>query len=137
MIAVHPIASPESIVDTMIQLATAARSHRVIVAGSYLSLCRRGFTRVAIITDCRGLRALHDVGFVAGQETIQGFAPPDSVLESSGNPVDMGRFVRPQPRQGHATAVGTVRLSDRMCGQVRRRLYPARRRAWQFMTMVA
>jgi hypothetical protein len=76
MIAAHPIASCEPILDTMIQLAFASRSHRVIAAGSaafeiYCGLCRRGFSRVTTAR-CRGLPfPQHDVALIAGQESVQ------------------------------------------------------------------
>jgi hypothetical protein len=77
MPASSPIPSGERIVDTMVQLALAAKSHRVIVAGSsaldiYLDLQRRGFSRVATIATCRIPCGQHDVALVAGQHSNQG-----------------------------------------------------------------
>ena len=52
MTQLGPIPSDERIVDAMIQLACAAKSHRMIVAGSNSSevlqeLLRRGYSRIA------------------------------------------------------------------------------------------
>jgi hypothetical protein len=66
----------EPILDTMIELAFAARSHRTIVAGSaafdlYQGLCRRGFWRTAIASHPRAAFPAYDVALIAGQETTQ------------------------------------------------------------------
>jgi hypothetical protein len=76
MIAAHPIASCEPILDTMIQLAFARQSQRVIAAGSaafdiYRGLYRRGFSRVTTAAHCRVRRIQHDVALIAGQESVQ------------------------------------------------------------------
>jgi len=70
------IASSEPVLDTMIQLAFAVKSHRVIAAGSaafdlYRGLCRRGFSRVATAVSSRGRCIQHDVALVAGEEADQ------------------------------------------------------------------
>jgi hypothetical protein len=54
----NPITSCEYVLDTMIQLAFAERSHRIIAAGSaafdlYCGLCRRGFCRTAVASHLR------------------------------------------------------------------------------------
>jgi hypothetical protein len=72
----NAIAANEPILDAMIQLALAARSHRVIAAGStavdiYRGLCRRGFSRVSTTATCSVGCAQHDVALVAGEHTIQ------------------------------------------------------------------
>jgi hypothetical protein len=70
----HP--SDERIVDTMIDLACVAKSHRVIVAGSsafalYLSLLNRGFSRVATATSSRFPCGQRDVALVAGRHSMR------------------------------------------------------------------
>ena len=70
----HP--AGEGIVATMIQLAAAAKSHRIIVAGShafdmYLDLLHRGFSRIATTATCRVPCGQHDVALVAGQHSVQ------------------------------------------------------------------
>jgi hypothetical protein len=77
MSVVHPTFSWESIVDTMIQLASAGRSHRVITAGSaavdiYCGLCRRGFERVTTAAHRRVPGTQYDVALIAGQESVRG-----------------------------------------------------------------
>ncbi len=71
-----PIASNEPTLDTMIQLAFAVKSHRVIAAGSaafdiYRGLCRRGFSRVTTAAKYRVPCIQHDVALVAGEESDQ------------------------------------------------------------------
>jgi hypothetical protein len=68
-----PIASDERIVGAMIQLARAAKSHRMIVAGSnssevLLELRRRGYRRVTTTKACRSSCSRHDVALVAWRE---------------------------------------------------------------------
>jgi hypothetical protein len=68
-----PIASDERIVGAMIQLARAARSHRMIVPGSngsevLLELRRRGFRRVTTTKACRNSCSRHDVALVIWRE---------------------------------------------------------------------
>jgi hypothetical protein len=65
--------SDERIVDAMIQLARAAKSHRMIVAGSnsaeiFLELHRRGYPRVTTTNTCRVPCGQHDVALVAWRE---------------------------------------------------------------------
>jgi hypothetical protein len=67
------IPSDEPIVDVMIQLARATKSHRMIVAGSnsskiFLQLHRRGYARVTTTKTCRIPRRQHDVALVAWRE---------------------------------------------------------------------
>ena len=67
------IPSDERIVDAMIQLARAAKSHRMIVAGSnsseiFLELHRRGYARVTTTKTCRVPCGQHDVALVAWRE---------------------------------------------------------------------
>jgi hypothetical protein len=67
------IPSDERIVDAMIQLARAAKSHRMIVADSnssdvFLELHRRGYPRVTTIKTCRAPSSQHDVALVAWRE---------------------------------------------------------------------
>jgi len=64
------------VLDTMIELAHARQSHRVVVAGStaldiYAALCRRGFCRVATATHHRtpGSGGC-DVAFIAGYQSF-------------------------------------------------------------------
>ena len=76
MIAANPIVLCEPIVDTMIQMAFARRSHRVIAAGSaapeiYRGLSRRGFSRVTTGAYTRASGTAHDIALVAGEESIQ------------------------------------------------------------------
>jgi hypothetical protein len=54
------------IIDAMIELAGAAKSHRMIIAGSdssevLLGLHRRGCSRVATTKTCRAPRCQYDV----------------------------------------------------------------------------
>jgi hypothetical protein len=70
------IAAAESILDTMIQLAHAAKSHRVVAAGTaafdlYRGLCHRGFSRVSTIASCQVKCLQCDVALIAGEETLQ------------------------------------------------------------------
>jgi hypothetical protein len=63
----------ERIVNAMVQLARAAKSHRMIVAGPnsseiFLELHRRGYLRVTTTRTCRAPRGQHDVGLVAWRE---------------------------------------------------------------------
>ncbi|HKD23572.1 MAG TPA: hypothetical protein VKB71_16260 [Rhizomicrobium sp.] len=76
MSASRQIPSSERILDLMIDLARAARSHRVIVAGSgafdaYLSLLDRGFLHAATTMTCRVPRGQHDVSFIVGRHSTQ------------------------------------------------------------------
>jgi hypothetical protein len=64
------IPSDDRIVDTMIGLACAAKSHRIILAGSnsfetFLELRRRGYPRVTTTRICRAPFGQHDVAFIA------------------------------------------------------------------------
>jgi hypothetical protein len=66
----------ERIVDTMIELARAAKAHRIIVAGSdafdaYLALLQRGFARAATTTTARIPCGQFDVALIAGRHTVQ------------------------------------------------------------------
>jgi hypothetical protein len=68
-----PSPSDERIVDAMIQLARAAKSHRIIVAGSHSSevfreLHRRGFEGVTTTKLCRIPSGRYDVILVAWRE---------------------------------------------------------------------
>ena len=68
-----PIPSDERIVDAMIVLACAAKSHRMIVAGSNSSevfqrLGRRGYSRVATTKTCRAPRGQNDVALITWRE---------------------------------------------------------------------
>jgi hypothetical protein len=67
------IPSDERIVDVMIQLARAAKSHRMIVAGSdsaevFLELHRRGYPRVTTTRICLVPSGQFDVALVAWRE---------------------------------------------------------------------
>jgi hypothetical protein len=75
MIAVQWIANSKPVLDTMIELALARHSHRVVVAGSaaldiYAALCRRGFCRVATATHHRTPGSGLDVAFIAGYQSL-------------------------------------------------------------------
>jgi hypothetical protein len=68
-----PVASDERIVDAMIVLARAAKSDRIIVAGSnspdvFLELHRRGYPRVTTTKVCRVPCGQHDVALVTWHE---------------------------------------------------------------------
>jgi hypothetical protein len=68
-----PIPSEERIVDAMIQLARAAKLHRMIVAGSnslevFLELHRRGYLRVTTAKLCDVPCGQFDVALVAWRE---------------------------------------------------------------------
>jgi hypothetical protein len=63
------IHSDERIVDTMIGLACAAKSHRIILAGSnsfemFVDLHRRGYLRVTTTRICHVPCGQHDVAFI-------------------------------------------------------------------------
>jgi hypothetical protein len=67
------IPSDERIVDAMIELARASRSHRMIVAGSnssevFLQMHRRGYPRVTTATLCGVPCGQFDVALVAWRE---------------------------------------------------------------------
>jgi hypothetical protein len=69
----HPTPSDERIVDAMIELAGAAKSHRMIVAGSgsaevLVSLLRRGYSRVTTTKTCRAPCGQNDVALVTWRE---------------------------------------------------------------------
>jgi len=75
MIAVQSIASSKPVLDTMIELAVARHSHRVVVAGSAAldicaALCRRGFCRVATATHRRLPGGGYDVAFITGYHSL-------------------------------------------------------------------
>lgn len=75
MIAVQPIASSKPVLDTMIELAAARRSHRVVVAGSaaldiYAALYRQGFCRIATATHHRLAGSGYDVAFITGYHSL-------------------------------------------------------------------
>jgi hypothetical protein len=68
-----PIPSDERIVDAMIELAHAAKLHRVIVAGSnsaeiFLELYRRGYPRATTTKFCLVPCGQHEVALVAWRE---------------------------------------------------------------------
>jgi hypothetical protein len=68
-----PIPSDKRIVDAMIQLARAAKSHRMIAAGSnsaeiFLELHRRGYPRVTTTRICLVPCGQYDVALVAWRE---------------------------------------------------------------------
>lgn len=68
-----PIPSDERIVDTMIQLARAAKSHRMIVAGAnsaeiFLELHRRSYPRATTTKICLVPCGQFDVALVAWRE---------------------------------------------------------------------
>jgi len=72
MIRTHSVASPEQVVDAMIDLTRLTHLHRAIIAGGaglelYLSLRRRGFARVATTATCRIPKRQHGVGLITGQ----------------------------------------------------------------------
>jgi hypothetical protein len=61
------------IMDAMIELAGAAKSHRMIIAGSdssevLLGLHRRGYSRVATTKTCRAPRGQYDVALIMWRE---------------------------------------------------------------------
>jgi hypothetical protein len=69
----------EKIVGAMIQLASAAKSHRMIVAGSNsseisLELHRRGYLRVTTTRTCRTPCGQHDVLWSPGGNTRSGLS---------------------------------------------------------------
>jgi hypothetical protein len=69
------VADREQIVDTMIGLTRLSNLHRAIVAGSestnlYLSLRRRGFTRIATPATCRLPRRQHTVALITGGSSL-------------------------------------------------------------------
>ena len=75
MIAVQSIGTSKPVLDTMIELAFARHSHRVVVAGSaaldmYAALCRRGFCRVATATHQCPPGGGYDVAFIAGYQSL-------------------------------------------------------------------
>jgi hypothetical protein len=76
MIAANSSVSYEPILDTMIQMTFARRSHRVIAAGSaasalYRGLWRRGFSRVTTAAYSRARGTPHEIALVAGEESLQ------------------------------------------------------------------
>jgi hypothetical protein len=63
------------VLDTMIELAHAKQSHRIVVAGSaaldiHAALCRRGFCRVATATHHGTPGGVRDVAFIAGHQSL-------------------------------------------------------------------
>jgi len=73
MIQSSSIPSDERIVDAMVQLVRAAKSHRMMVAGSnsseiFLELHRRGYLRVTTTRTCRAPCGQHDVALVVWRE---------------------------------------------------------------------
>ena len=70
-----PIPSNERIVDAMIELARAATSNRIIVAGInsaeiFLELHRRGYPRVTTTKICLVPCGQHEVALVAWRESV-------------------------------------------------------------------
>jgi hypothetical protein len=68
-------ADREQIVDAMIGLTRLSNLHRAIVAGGdstdlYLSLRRRGFTRIATPATCRLPRRQHTVALITGGSSL-------------------------------------------------------------------
>ena len=73
MTQTSPIPSDERIVDAMIELARAATSNRIIVAGTnsaeiFLELHRRGYPRVTTTKICLAPCGQHEVALVAWRE---------------------------------------------------------------------
>ena len=71
-----PVIPDEQILDAMLLLARASKSHRILVAGSnaldvYLGLLQRGFTRAATPATSRFPCGQHDVALLAGHHSIQ------------------------------------------------------------------
>jgi len=69
MSASDQVRTEQQLVDTMLQLARATASHRIIVAGSesfdiYLDLLHRGFSRSAMAATCRIPCGQHDTALV-------------------------------------------------------------------------
>jgi hypothetical protein len=76
MIESSLIVSDEGILDAMLLLARAAKSHRIMIAGpsafdAYLGLLQRGFSRAATPVTCRIPCGQHDVALIAGHQSIQ------------------------------------------------------------------
>lgn len=73
----QPLPSPrEEIVDTMIDLAHLAKSHRIVVAGNegmglYVALKRRGFAFGSLASACRAPCGRHSAGLIAGCGSYQ------------------------------------------------------------------
>ena len=72
----YSVSNREQVVDTMIGLTRLTSSHRAIAAGSgsmefYLALRRRGFLRAASATTCRMPKGQHQVGLIAGHNSLQ------------------------------------------------------------------
>jgi hypothetical protein len=69
------LAGSKPVLDTMIELAAAKHSHRVVVAGCaaldiYAALYRRGFCHVATATHHRPPGGSYDVAFIAGYQSL-------------------------------------------------------------------
>ncbi|WP_146690052.1 hypothetical protein [Bradyrhizobium canariense] len=73
----QPLSSPrDEIVDTMIDLAHLAKSHRIVVAGNesielYLALKRRGFDFGVLASACRTPCGQHAAGLIGGCNSYQ------------------------------------------------------------------
>jgi hypothetical protein len=77
MIEFNPMPSDERIVDTMVQLARATTTHRIIIAGNnsdgvFLELHRRGYAKITTTKGSRAPCGQHDVAFLASnRESIE------------------------------------------------------------------
>jgi hypothetical protein len=78
----------DQVVDTMIALTRPSSLDGVIIAGSdsmefYLSLRRRGFSRVATPATCPIVRKQHAVGLVTGQNPMAALAQASPFLRAN------------------------------------------------------
>jgi hypothetical protein len=78
----------DQVVDTMIALTRPSSLDGVIIAGSdsmeyYLSLRRRGFSRVATPATCPIVRRQHAVGLVTGQNPMAALAQASPFLRAN------------------------------------------------------
>jgi hypothetical protein len=73
----NPTPSDERIVDAMVQLARATKTHRMIIAGNngdgiFLELHRRGYAKITTTKGSRAPCGQHDVAFLASnRESIE------------------------------------------------------------------
>ena len=72
----YPVVPDEQILDAMLLLARASKSHRILVASSnavdiYLGLLQRGFTHAATPATSRFPCGQYDVALLAGHHSIQ------------------------------------------------------------------
>jgi hypothetical protein len=146
MIAPPAIRPDEQILDTMVDLARAAKSHRIIVAGSealdvYLGLLNRGFSHAATIAASRIPCGQHDVALLVGRHSTQALeALLVRILRFLDARATLAIWVDSEPQRGGRVQLLLKRLGFRVeagakCG--RGFVLSAKRHEWDQVANVA